>query len=69
MVKGQEWRAVQANFSEFFARSAMDWEYFTPEMEEHLASPGGLSADHRWTPRALQACVFCARRLWQEDIV
>ena len=63
VVKGQEWRAVQANFSEFFARSAMDWEYFTPEMEEHLASPGGLSADHRWAPRALQACVFCARRL------
>ena len=40
----------------------------TPEMEEHLASPGGLSADHRLAPRALQACVFCARRPWQEDM-
>ena len=37
VVKGQEWRAVQANFSEFFARSAMDWEWFTPEMDELLA--------------------------------
>ena len=25
VVKGQEWRAILANFSEFFARSAMDW--------------------------------------------
>ena len=68
VVKGQEWRAVQANFSEFFARSAMDWEYFTSEMEERLASPEGLAADHRWSPRGLQACVFCARRLWQEEL-
>ena len=29
VVKGQEWRAVQANFSEFFAGSAMDWEWFS----------------------------------------
>jgi hypothetical protein len=68
VVKGQEWRAVQANFSEFFARSAMDWEWFTPEMDELLATPDGLDADHRWSPRCMQACVFCARRLWQEDL-
>ena len=68
VVRGQEWRAVQANFSEFFARSAIDWEYFTPEMESLLASPEGLPPEKRWSPRSLQACVFCARRLWQEDL-
>jgi len=30
--------------------------------------PTGLSPDHRWAPRGLRACVFCARRLWQEDM-
>ena len=68
-VSGQEWRAVQANFSEFFARSAMDWEKFTPEMEELLTSGAGLPADSRWSPRCLQACVFCARRFWQEELL
>ena len=46
----------------------MDWENFTPEMKGRLESPEGLSADSRWTPRSLRACVFCTRRLWQEDI-
>ena len=68
VVRGQEWRAVQANFSEFFARSAMDWEYFTPEMERLLATPEGLPPEGRWSPRSLQACVFCARRYWEEDL-
>ena len=68
VVKGQEWRAVQANFAEFYARSAMDWEWFTPEMDERLSSPEGLPADRRWSPRCLRACVFCARRLWQEEL-
>ena len=45
----------------------MDWEKFTPEMNEKLRSPAGLPPDERWAPRALQACVFCSRRLWQED--
>ena len=69
VVKGQEWRAIAANFSEFFARAALDWDNFTPQMNEMLWSPDGLSAEHRWTPRCLQACVFCTRRLWQEDLL
>ena len=67
VVRGQEWRAEQANFTEFFAKSAMDWERFTPAMNEKLRSPAGLLPDERWAPRALQACVFCTRRQWQED--
>ena len=69
VVKGQEWRAIAANFSEFFARAALDWDNFTPQMNEMLWSPDGLSAEHRWAPRCLQACVFCTRRLWQEDLL
>jgi hypothetical protein len=46
----------------------MDWEYFTADMDERLASPEGLIPDSRWSPRSLQACVFCARRLWQEEM-
>ena len=68
VVRGQEWRAVQGNFSEFFARSAMDWENFTPEMEGLLATPEGLAPEGRWSPRSLQACVFCARRYWEEEV-
>ncbi len=45
----------------------MDWERFTPAMNEKLRSPTGRLPDERWVPRALQACVFCSRRLWQED--
>ena len=37
-------------------------------MDDKLWSPEGLSPEQRWAPRALQACVFCARRLWQEDL-
>ena len=69
VVKGQEWRAILANFSEFFARSALDWEKFTPEMEELLQAGSGLSSDRRWEPRSRQACVFCCRRLWREDLL
>ena len=69
VVKGQEWRAIAANFSEFSTRAAMDWENFTPWMDELLWSPGGLSAEHLWAPRCLRACVFCTRRLWQEDLL
>ena len=67
-VKGQEWRAAIANFSEFFARAALDWENFTPEMEEMLQSGAGLPPASRWAPRGRKACVFCARLHWQEDL-
>ena len=65
-VTGQEWRAVVGNFSEFFARSAMDWESFTPDMKEAMKSDGGLPPQSRWEPRGRSACVFCARLLWRE---
>ena len=68
VVKSQEIRAVAQNYAEFYARSAMGWEQPTPEMFERLASSEGLGADQRWSPRCMQACVFCARRLWREEL-
>jgi hypothetical protein len=68
VVKGQEWRAILGNFSEFFARSALDWEKFTASMQKSLESGAGLPPDCRWSPRGRHACVFCARLLWQEDL-
>ena len=68
VVKGQEWRAILANFSEFFARSAMDWENYSPQMEQSLQEGVGLAPSSRWAPRSRQACVFCARSMWREDL-
>ena len=68
VVKGQEWRAIVANYSEFFARSAMDWENFTTRMEQDLQGGIGLPPSSRWAPRSRQACVFCARLMWREDV-
>ena len=68
VVKGQEWRAIVSNFTEFFSRSAMDWEKFTREMRRLLTSEQGLPFQSRWSPRARRACVFCARLLWQEEL-
>ncbi len=68
VVQGQEWRASVANFSEFYARSATDWEKPTQRMRELAQTPEGLPADERWAPRALRACVFCRMRHWSEDI-
>lgn len=68
VVKGQEWRAILQNFSEFFARSSLDWENFTPEMQEAMASKGGVGPDERWVCRSRCACVFCARKHWREEL-
>ena len=68
VVSGQEWRLIIANFSEFLARSATDWEGFSPEMEEQLEKPEGLHREKRWEPRGRAACVFCARKQWIEDL-
>ena len=46
-VTGQEWRASVANFSECFARSTLDWEKFTPEMQAQAASEEGLPPESR----------------------
>ena len=46
----------------------MDWEGFTPLMEERLTQPEGLKPEDRWQPRGRAACVFCARRQWTEDL-
>ena len=42
VVRGQEWRMVLGNFTEFISRAAKDWENFTPEMREALSSEDGL---------------------------
>ena len=42
VARGEEWRSVLANFSEFYARSAMGWDGFTSDMEKRLASEGCL---------------------------
>ena len=68
IVSGQEWRVIVANFSEFYSRSARDWEKFTPEMQHALASGQGLPAELRWRPRQRTACVFCARSHWLEEL-
>ena len=67
-VKGQEWRSIITNYSEFFSRSAMDWEHFTPRMKQLLGSEDGLSAHDRWAPRGRHTCVFCCRGLWREEL-
>ena len=68
VVRGQEWRACIANFSEFFSRAALDWEHFTPQMHSKAASDDGLGPDDRWVPRQRAACVFCCRLHWHEDL-
>ena len=68
VVSGQEWRAIVANYAEFLARATLDWSCFTPDMKDGLASDSGLASEPRWHPRALRACVFCARRFWREDM-
>ena len=68
VVSGQEWRAIVANFAEFFGRSATDWEKPTDEMKVKLQSKEGLRPEERWQRRHLQACVFCARSHWVEEL-
>ncbi|CAK0887182.1 unnamed protein product [Prorocentrum cordatum] len=68
VVKGEEWRAIVANYAEFYARAAVDWEKPTERMRELAQTPEGLSADERWAPRTRCACVFCARLHWSEDL-
>ncbi|CAK0876828.1 unnamed protein product [Prorocentrum cordatum] len=68
VVSGQEWRAIVANFAEFFGRSATDWEKPTDQMEAKLQSEEGLRPEERWQRRHLQACVFCARSHWVEEL-
>ena len=68
VVGGQEWRAIVANFAEFYGRSATDWENFTTEMEAALKSEEGLRPEQRWLPRQTAACVFCARSHWLEQL-
>ena len=60
VVGGQEWRAIVANFAEFYSRSATDWGNFTPEMIAALHSDD-LRREDRWMSRKIAACVFCAR--------
>ena len=68
VVGGQEWRAIVANFAEFYSRSATDWENFTPEMIAAFHSDEGLRREDRWMPRQIAACVFCARTYWLEQL-
>ena len=67
-MSGQEWRAIVGNFSEFYARGALDWVNFTEDMKARLTSPEGLPPEKRWEPRCMRACVFCARKLWSEEL-
>ena len=67
-MRGQEWRAVVANYAEFYARSAVDWEKPTARMRELAQSPAGVAPEARWSPRVCHACVFCARMHWAEDL-
>ena len=57
-----------ANFSEFYSRSATNWEKLTPEMSAALDSEEGLPPEGRWQPRQRAACVFCARSHWLEEL-
>ena len=68
IVSGQEWRVILQNYTEFYCRSATDWEMFTPEMKKLLASEQGLPLELRWQPRQRTACVFCARSHWLEEL-
>ena len=69
VVTGQEWRVIVANFSEFYSRSARDWEKFTPEMQAAVTSGRGIPREVRWQPRRREACVFCARSHWLELVI
>ena len=68
IVSGQEWRAITANYSEFYSRAATDWENFTPEMQAALDNDVGLLPEDRWQPRLRVGCVFCARTHWLEEL-
>ena len=68
IATGQEWRSIISNFSEFYARSATDWQNFMPEMRALAAGSDGLPPERRWQCRQRVACVFCARKLWLEDL-
>ena len=67
-VSGQEWRAIIANFAEFYSRSATDWEHFTPAMLAALQTTMGLLPEQRWQPRQRVGCVYCARSHWLEEL-
>ena len=47
IVSGQEWRVILANYTEFYCRSANDWEQFTPEMKALLTSGQGIPRELR----------------------
>ncbi|CAK0826890.1 unnamed protein product, partial [Prorocentrum cordatum] len=68
VVKGEAWREIVANYADFYARSATDWEKPTQRMRELAQSPEGLPAAERWAPRTRCAYVFCARLHWSEDL-
>ena len=68
VVQGEEWRAIVANYAEFYARSAVDWEKPTARMHGLDQTSEGLPAHERWEPRARIACVFCAMLRWSEDL-
>ena len=68
IVSGQEWRVIVANFSEFYCRSATDWENFTVGMKAMLSNGDKIPAELRWQPRQRTACVFCARAHWLEEL-
>ena len=68
VVSGQEWRAIVANFTEFYTRAATDWEKFTPCMQKACSAGQQIAPDMRWAPRQRIGCVFCARSHWLEDL-
>ena len=68
VVSGQEWRAIVANFTEFYTRAATDWEKFTPCMQKACSAGQQIAPDMRWAPRRRIGCVFCARSHWLEDL-
>ena len=45
VVRGQEWRAILGNFSEFISRASKDWENFTPDMKEAYSAANDGSHD------------------------
>ena len=59
---------IVANLVEFYARSALDWENFTPTMTKTVAEGCSLGPDDRWEPRHRDACIFCARCHWREEL-
>ena len=57
-----------ATFAELQSRSAVAWEDVSPGMKAALADGSILQPEDRWEPRAVAACVLCARRFWKEEL-